>query len=46
METYIPRIDLPEAKAGQVVKRRFTNIWMYKNGKWQQIARHASVICE
>ena len=43
-ETYIPRTDLPEAKAGQVVKRRFTNVWMNQNG-WVQVARHASVIC-
>ena len=43
-ETYVPRTDLPEAKAGQVVKRRFTNVWMNQNG-WVQVARHASVIC-
>jgi len=45
-ETLVSKNDTPAAKAGQVYKRRFTNIWMKKNGKWQQIARHASVICQ
>jgi hypothetical protein len=45
-ETYVPNKNLPEAKAGQTVKRRFTNVWMNKNGQWLQIARHASVICQ
>ena len=44
-ETLVSKNDTPAAKAGQVYKRRFTNIWMKKNGKWQLIARHASVIC-
>ncbi|MGZ5221357.1 MAG: nuclear transport factor 2 family protein [Bacteroidia bacterium] len=45
-ETIVSRNDTPAARAGQVYKRRFTNIWMKKNGKWQQIARHASIICQ
>ena len=45
-EIFISRNDIPGAKAGQAYKRRFTNIWMKKNGKWQQIARHASIICQ
>jgi len=45
-ETYIPKVDLPEAKAGQLVKRRFTNIWLLQNDKWLQIGRHASIICQ
>jgi hypothetical protein len=45
-ETIVSKNDVPGAKAGQTYKRRFTNIWMMKNGKWQQIARHASVICQ
>jgi hypothetical protein len=44
-ETYVAKHDLPEVKAGQSTKRRFTNIWMNKNGQWMQIARHASLIC-
>lgn len=45
-ETLVSKNDTPVAKAGQVYKRRFTNIWMKKSGKWQLIARHASVICQ
>ena len=45
-ETVVSRNDTPGAKAGQTYKRRFTNIWMKKKGKWQQIARHASIICQ
>ncbi|MGI8600383.1 MAG: hypothetical protein ACR2KB_14110 [Chitinophagaceae bacterium] len=44
-ETFISRADIADAKAGQPVKRRFTNVWMKKNGKWQQTGRHASIIC-
>ena len=44
-ETFISRTDIPGAKAGQPYKRRFTNIWKKKKGRWQQIARHASIIC-
>lgn len=29
----------------QPIKRRFTNVWMRKDGKWLMIARHASKIC-
>ena len=45
-EIYTPRVDLPEAKAGQQVKRRFTNVWTKVKGNWMQVGRHASVICE
>jgi ketosteroid isomerase-like protein len=31
--------------AGQTVKRRYTNIWREKDGKWQVQARHANIIC-
>lgn len=44
-ETLVSKNDTPAAKAGQIFKRRFTNIWMKKSGKWQLIARHASIIC-
>ncbi len=29
----------------QIVRRRYTNIWMKKKGKWLLTARHANVIC-
>lgn len=45
-EVFVSRRDIPEAKAGQSYQRRFTNIWMKKKGRWQQIARHASIICQ
>lgn len=44
-ETIVSKNDIPGVKAGVPFKRRFTNIWMKKNGKWQQIGRHASVVC-
>jgi hypothetical protein len=34
------------AKAGQTIKRRFTNIWMKQNGSWRLAARHANDICQ
>ena len=45
-ETFVSRNDIPGVKAGETYKRRFTNIWMNKDGKWQQVARHASIICQ
>ena len=35
----------PSADAGKTIVRRFTNIWMKRNGKWLLTARHASVVC-
>jgi ketosteroid isomerase-like protein len=29
----------------QTVRRRYTNIWVKKKGKWLLTARHASIIC-
>ena len=31
---------------GQTIRRRYTNIWTERNGKWLLTARHANVICE
>lgn len=45
-ETLVSKHDTRILKAGQAYKRRFTNIWMKKNGNWQLIARHASLICQ
>ena len=45
-ETLVSKNDTRILKAGQVYKRRFTNIWMKKNGKWQLVARQASIICQ
>ncbi|MEK6279694.1 MAG: nuclear transport factor 2 family protein [Acidobacteriota bacterium] len=43
-ETVIPKGTSPNA--GKTIKRRYTNIWMKREGKWRLIARHASVICQ
>ena len=44
-EIFVSRTDIPGAKAGVPVSRRFTNVWRMKDGKSVQIARHASIIC-
>jgi hypothetical protein len=43
-EIFVSRADIPGDKAGEPVKRGFSNIWKKKKGKWVQIARHASII--
>ena len=30
------------ADGGQAVERRFTNVWVWKDGRWQFFARHAN----
>ena len=42
-EEVIPKGNSPDT--GRTINRRFTNIWMKRDGKWRLIARHASVIC-
>ncbi len=36
--------EIVPVDSGQVIKRRYTNIWMYREGEWKLIARHANVI--
>jgi ketosteroid isomerase-like protein len=43
-ETVVQTGDQPQA--GKPVKRRYTNIWMKKDGSWKLVARHANVICQ
>ena len=33
-------------KPGQTVERRYTNIWMKKDGSWRLISRHANRVCQ
>jgi hypothetical protein len=33
------------SKSEQITERRYTNIWMKKNGFWKLTARHANKIC-
>jgi ketosteroid isomerase-like protein len=46
LETLVPKTDAPAAGlvAGQVTRRRFTNIWKKEGGTWRLFARHANVI--
>jgi len=34
------------SKPEKTVERRYTNIWMKKDGSWKLIARHANKICQ
>ena len=43
-ETIVPAGDDPHA--GQIVKRRYTNIWEKQEGGWKLVARHANIICQ
>ena len=33
-------------RAGQTFRRRYTNVWMKRKGKWLLAVRHANVICQ
>ena len=46
LETVVPKRDVPAAglAAGQLVKRRFTNIWKREGETWRLHWRHANVI--
>lgn len=46
LETVVPRTDAPSAGlvAGQIVRRRFTNIWKREGDTWRLYWRHANVI--
>ncbi len=43
-ETVVPGGNSPDA--GKTINRRYTNVWMKRDGKWRLIARHASNICQ
>jgi ketosteroid isomerase-like protein len=42
-EIVVPKGKSPDA--GTTINRRYTNIWMKRNGHWRLVARQASVIC-
>jgi len=42
-EVVVPSGTSPDA--GETIHRRFTNIWMKRDGRWLLSARHASVVC-
>jgi ketosteroid isomerase-like protein len=43
-EEVVPKGSSPDA--GKTIHRRYTNIWMKRQGRWRLIARQASVICQ
>ena len=43
-ETAVPGGNSPDS--GKTINRRYTNIYMKREGKWRLVARHASVICQ
>jgi ketosteroid isomerase-like protein len=45
MGNEIVAIAAEPPKPGEVVKRRYTNVWMRKDGTWKLAARHANRIC-
>lgn len=42
LEVVVPKGDAP--RAGETVRRRYTNIWKRTPAGWRSIARHANVI--
>jgi ketosteroid isomerase-like protein len=42
-ETVVPAEGAPNA--GTVLQRRYTNIWMMRDGKWRLTVRHANNVC-
>ena len=34
-----------QARAGETVVRRYTNVWMRQSDGWKLVARHANVVC-
>lgn len=43
-ELVVPAPGAPNA--GESLKRRYTNIWMNRDGKWRLTVRHANNVCE
>jgi ketosteroid isomerase-like protein len=42
LEVVVPKGDAP--RAGETVRRRYTNIWKRTGSGWKSIARHANVV--
>jgi len=42
-ETVVPAKGAPNA--GNTMQRRYTNIWMMRDGKWRLTVRHANNVC-
>jgi ketosteroid isomerase-like protein len=42
-ETVVPAKSAPNA--GKTLQRRYTNIWLMRDGKWRLTVRHANNVC-
>jgi ketosteroid isomerase-like protein len=42
-ETVVPAKGAPNA--GKTLQRRYTNVWMKRDGKWRLTVRHANNVC-
>lgn len=42
-ETVVPKGSSPDS--GKTILRRYTHLWMKRDGKWRLTARHANVVC-
>lgn len=45
-EMVVPTPDAKRLDAGKTVHRRFTEMWVWRDGGWQKVVRHASNITE
>jgi ketosteroid isomerase-like protein len=43
-ETVVPAKGAPNA--GKTLQRRYTNVWMKRDGRWRLTVRHANNVCE
>jgi ketosteroid isomerase-like protein len=43
-EVVVPAKGAPNA--GKTIHRRYTNVWMKNNNRWQLVARHANNVCK
>jgi hypothetical protein len=41
-ETVVPTPDAKRPDAGKTIRRRFTEVWVQRDGTWQKVVRHAS----
>jgi ketosteroid isomerase-like protein len=41
-ETVVPATDAARQDAGKTVHRRFTEVWLRRDGRWQKVVRHAN----
>jgi ketosteroid isomerase-like protein len=43
-ETVVPANEAPNA--GTILQRRYTNVWIKRDGKWRLTVRHANNVCQ